>query len=664
MSKSTLRPGLTQSLYPQKMDAWPDFLESKIRQFGQAFKFQFQRQRYTVSHIVKRVARYENGISDISDETLKKHLHLLKGRLLKEGLQDELIYLSFSIIREAAMRVLGMRHFDVQLLGGWVMINGMIAEMETGQGKTLAATLPACTAALAGIPVHVVTANDYLAERDEQILRPLYQWLGISSASVVDGMETEPRTKAYQCGIVHSTSQQIAFDYLRDRMAMGDDIGKMQIQFKQIQHRHQQKPSPFLLRGLCFTIIDEADSLLIDEAKTPLIISKTRQSDEQNQIYYDALFLASSLKESVDYVVDEKYQEVKLTAVGEVTLATLAENLDQYWQRKRQRNVMTTMALKARNLFHRDKHYLVRDNAVTIIDLLTGRVMPDRSWEHGLHQLVEAKEGCEISGERDPLARIGYQKFFKRYLRLAGMSGTVSEVAGELNSVYGLRVKKVPTHKPSRRIMHAERIYKNNEQKSQAFISGVTKVHQQGRPILIGTQSVADSEDVSDLLSKNNLPHQVLNAQQDSQEAEIIAVAGQLNGITVATNMAGRGTDISLGEGVTDLGGLHVISTDRNDARRIDRQLYGRCARQGDPGSAEGYMSLEDSNIVDYYPSFILKLLALTTLKNRPLPKWLGRIILSLPQKQMESRHFKLRHLLMKQDKNQAKLMAFTGRME
>ena len=318
------RPGLTQSLYPQKMDAWPDYLEVKLRQFGEAFKFQFQRRRYTVSHIVKKVARYEKGISDISDETLKRHLQLLKGRLLKEGLQDELIYLSFSIIREAAKRVLGMRHFDVQLLGGWVMINGMIAEMETGQGKTLAATLPACTAALAGVPVHIVTANDYLAERDEQILRPLYQWLGISSASVVDGMETEPRTEAYQCGIVHSTSQQIAFDYLRDRMAMGDDIGKMQIQFKQIQHQYQQKPSPFLLRGLCFIIIDEADSLLIDEAKTPLIISQTRQSDEQDQIYYDALFLATSLKETIDYVVDEEYQEVRLTSAGEVSLVSLA----------------------------------------------------------------------------------------------------------------------------------------------------------------------------------------------------------------------------------------------------------------------------------------------------------------------------------------------------
>lgn len=664
MSENRLRPGLTQSRYPQQMDKWPNMLETIARQILAKIKYQFQRRKFTQSYIVKRVNRHELGVSQLSDEELKEYIGQLKIKLVQYGLHDRLIYQAFAAIREAAHRVLSLRHFDVQLLGGWVMINGMIAEMETGQGKTLTATLPACTAALAGIPVHIMTANDYLAERDEQILRPLYEWLGISSASVVDGMEMEPRIQAYKCSIVHSTSQQIAFDYLRDRMAMGDDIGNMQIQFKQIQYQQQQRPSPFLLRGLCFTIIDEADSLLIDEAKTPLIISKSRQSEEQNQIYYDALYLAALLKKKSDFTINEQHQEITLTEVGKSKLDQHSESLGPYWQRRRQREAMTVSALRSTYLFHRDKHYLVRDDKVEIIDPLTGRSMPDRSWEHGLHQLVEAKEGCEITGERDPLAKISYQKFFKRYLRLAGMSGTVADVADELNSVYGLQVKTIPTHKPTSRIMSPERVYKNAEQKWRAFIERVTTLHQQGRPILIGTRTVADSEIVSALLTEHNLKHQVLNARQDKKEAEIIAVAGQLNSITVATNMAGRGTDISLGEGVEALGGLHVINTERNDARRIDRQLYGRCARQGDPGSAEAFLSLEDENIVDYYPAIFLRALALLGRKNKPLPNWLAKIIQTRPQKRIEHNDARLRHYLMKQDKQQAKMLSFTGRME
>ncbi len=646
------------------MDHWPNYLESKVRQLSSSIKHLFTRRKYTLSNLIKQVSKYEHDLASLSDTLLKERVHALQIQLIQKGLEDNLVYQSFALIREVSERVLGLRHFDVQLLGGWVMINGMVAEMETGQGKTLTATLPACTAAMAGIPVHVMTANDYLSTRDEQKLRPLYEWLGLSSASVMDGMETTDRIKAYQCKIVHSTSQQIAFDYLRDRMEMGDDLGKMQLQFKYIQYQHQQRPSPFLLRGLCFAIVDEADSLLIDEAKTPLIISKTRQSEEQNQVYFDALYLAASLRNITDYSINEQYQEIKISASGDRKLTELAEPLGKYWQRKRQREAMTILALKARHLFHRNQHYLVREDQIQIIDLLTGRIMPDRSWEHGLHQLIEAKEGCEISGEKAPLARISYQKFFKRYLRIAGMSGTVSEVARELNNVYGLRVKKIPTHQPSRRTLLPEHLYKNSEQKWAAFIAQVSKYHQQGQPILIGTQSVDDSEKVSVLLFEHNLAHQVLNAQQDSQEAEVIMRAGQLQSITVATNMAGRGTDISLSDEVKMLGGLHVINTSRNDARRIDRQLYGRCARQGDPGSAEGFMSLEDNMLINFYPSFILSLLKLFSRAHRPLPTFISNIILRLPQKRIEAKDYHLRYLLIKQAQQQEKLLSFTGRME
>ena len=664
MSENKLRPGLTLGMYPQQQETWPDVLETKVRLAVAQVKFLLERRKYTQKYILKRVNGVGLTINKFSDRIMTEHIRHLRKRLHQHGLQDNLVAEAFATIREVSHKILGKRHFDVQVLGGWVIINGMLAEMETGEGKTLTATLPACTAALAGIPVHIVTANDYLAERDEEILRPLYQQMGLTSASVVDGMETEARKAAYQCDIVHSTSQQITFDYLRDRMEMGDDIGKLQIQFKHLQSSQMHKPSAFLLRGLCFTIIDEADSLLVDEAKTPLIISQTRQSEEQNQTYFDALYLARSLDKQSDFKVNEQHQAINLTAAGKKKLTELVDTLGDYWQQRRRREIMVTQALKALQLFIRDKHYLLRDGKIEIIDALTGRAMPDRSWEHGLHQLIEAKEGCEITGERDPLARIGYQKFFKRYLRLSGMSGTVTEVAGELNRVYGLRVVKIPTHRPSKRKMQSEKVYKNTEQKWQAFIQKITEVHQTGQPLLIGTNTVVESEIVSAVLSKNKLTHQVLNALQDQHEADIIAKAGQLNSITVATNMAGRGTDISLGPGVEETGGLHVIATTRNDARRIDRQLYGRSARQGDSGSAEAFMSLQDENLTAFYPSAMLELMAWFCRNNKPLPNWLGKIILTLPQKWTEYKDYKLRCILIKQDKQQAKTLSFTGRME
>jgi preprotein translocase subunit SecA len=658
------RPGLVLGRYPQQQDTWPDALENFVKRNISAMQYVWRRRQFSLVQIVKQVNRYEPALKTLSDQALQTQVKCLQQKLYQQGLQDDLIFQTFAAIREASHRVLGKKHFDVQLFGGWVMMNGMIAEMETGQGKTLTATLPACTAALAGIPVHVMTANDYLAARDEVLLRPLYQWLGISSASVVDGMENDARSQAYSCSIVYTTSQQIAFDYLRDRMEMKDDIGNLQIQFKQIQSQHLNQPSPFLLRGLCFGLLDEADSLLIDEAKTPLIISKTREDEEQNQNYYDALYLASSLDNDKDFTLDEQNQSVNLTAAGKTRLEKLVESLHSDWQRRRQREFLATMALKAKYLFQRDEHYLVRNGKVEIIDPLTGRSMPDRSWEQGLHQLVEVKEGCEISGIRDPLARISYQTFFKRYLRLSGMSGTVSEVANELIEVYDLRVVKIPTHQPSRRILRPEWVLRNSEQKWQAFIRQVAKVHQTGQPVLIGTRSVAESEQLSAILTQHNLPHQVLNARQDHQEAELVAQAGLLGSITVATNMAGRGTDIALGEGVSDIGGLFVISTARNDARRIDRQLYGRCARQGDPGIAQGFMSLQDITIVEFYPAFILRALSVCCVGHRPMPNWLGKIVLAIPQRWLEHKHRRIRGYLIEQEKQQAKLLSFSGRME
>ena len=664
MSDSKLRPGMLLGRYPQQKESDSDKLEALAKRYIDSAKYLINRRRNKLQYIVDKVNRHEDKIKNLSEEALTKHIFQLRQKLQRRGLKEELIVLSFATVREVARRVLGKRHFDVQIFGGWVMIKGMIAEMETGEGKTLTSTLPACTAALAGIPVHIITSNDYLASRDAEILQPLYERMGLSVASVVDGMETDERMAAYANNIVHTTNQQITFDYLRDRIEMGDNIGQLRMQFRQIQSEQLGSMTPFLLRGLCFAIIDEADSVLIDEARTPLIISKPRPNELQDQTYFDAIYLASSLQKNIHFLIKTQDKEITLTDKGKQHLETLIKTLDEIWTSRRWREIMVKQALTAKYLFERDKHYMVRDQKIQIVDQQTGRAMPDRSWEHGLHQLIEAKEECEITQEKDPLARISYQRFFSRYLRVAGMSGTVTEVARELGTVYQLRVVQIPPHKPSRRQMLPERIYKTSEQKWTAFLNKIRILHEQGQPILIGTCSVSDSEKISDRLKKEKLPHRVLNASQDHNEADIIAKAGQLKSITVATNMAGRGTDIGLGEGVEELGGLHVIATARNEARRIDRQLYGRCARQGDPGSAEAFISLQDEDMELFYSTAMLKLLSGFCRNDKPLPDWLGKIILAVPQKWVEYQHYRTRLQLLKQDKQQARSLAFTGRME
>ena len=663
MSDSPLRPGVLLGRYPQKQADNNGLLQTKAVQAINTVKYLLQLRKYKQRYIVNKVNQHQTALEGLSEQDLTGHITQLRQDLQRNGLQEDLIALSFATIREAAWRVLAKRHYDVQLYGGWIMINGMISEMETGQGKTLTATLPACTAALAGIPVHVMTANDYLAARDAEILRPLYERMGLSVATIIDGMETEDRQTAYSSNIVHSTSQQIAFDYLRDRIEMGGDTGCLRLQFKQIQAEQQQSGS-FLLRGLCFAIIDEADSILIDEARTPLIISKSRPNDEHDRTYGDAIFLASSLDSTSDFIIDTKQNKVTLTEYGKSQLHGLVESLGEKWQNRRWREILINQALTAKYSFQLDKHYVIREGKVQIIDQNTGRLMPDRSWEYGLHQLIEAKEGCKISEERIPIARISYQSFFRRYLRLSGMSGTVTEVSGELNSVYRLRVVRIPPHKPSLRKLMPERIYKTPEQKWKALTVAIRSEQIKNRPVLIGTSSVGESKSVSDLLTEEGLPHRLLNASQDQEEAKIISLAGQIRSITVATNMAGRGTDIELGEGVHARGGLHVIATSRNEARRIDRQLYGRCARQGDAGSAEAFISLQDECLEFFYTPAILNLLTTVCRADQPIPNWLAKIILALPQKWLEYQHYRIRGQMIKQEKQNARMLAFTGRME
>ncbi|MCP4767155.1 MAG: prepilin peptidase [Gammaproteobacteria bacterium] len=667
MSELMMKPGVSLGNYPQRPEQALDDLEAVIRHWGGRLRRRLGHKRSSPRAIGRKVNRHDAQLRGCSDAYFDDLIQELRWKLYHRGLQEKLVIDSFAVIREAAARTLGKRHYDVQLYGGWLMINGMLAEMQTGEGKTLTTTLPSCSAALSGIPVHIITANDYLAQRDCETLAPLYRRLGLSASWVIDGMTPQQCQKAYQADIVHTTNKQIAFDYLRDRIEMGEDTGDLRLQYRQI--RNQLEPGPcskLMLRGLCFAIVDEADSVLIDEANTPLIITRTIPNEDSAETYSDALYLASSLLVGEDYRSDEKHRSIDLTVSGEDNLELRISNLPKLWLNKRKRESLVKQALAANLFYKRDRDYLVQDEKVQIIDQSTGRLMPDRSWEQGLQQMIEAKEGCLISEQREPLARISYQRFFSRYLRLGGTSGTLGEVADELHQAYDLQVRKIAANRPSKRKMSGVKIYRDIDEKKEALIKRIRELDSKGRPrpILIGTCSVEESEQTSEWLKDADIRHRVLNARQDQQEAEIIAAAGKMGAVTVATNMAGRGTDIALGTGVEALGGLHVISLNLNNSERLDRQLFGRCARQGDPGSAESILSLEDPALENCRGSTMLSLVNRLCGQGNPVSGWLCLPILRLAQRRHEAQQSKIRKALMKQDKHLRHVLAFSGRFE
>ncbi len=665
MNSAHIRPGIKLGAYPQRPGSQLSAVEQRLQRFLESMKTRLNRGAFTQKFIVRHVNRYQQSLQDCSEQDLSQAIAELKAELCQHQLARHLVIKSFAIIREVAFRTLGKRHYDVQLFGGWIMINGMLAEMQTGEGKTLATTLPACTAALAGIPVHVITANDYLAARDANTMMPLYDRLGLTASAVVDGMNTAERQTHYQANIVHTTNKQITFDYLRDRIEMGDDTRFYGAQYQLIKGRQKaQVPGKFLLRGLCFALVDEADSVLIDEAKTPLIITKTIDSEDKTAFYTDALHLASKLLKDQDYLVNNKQRSVDISQQGQERLTVLSDTMDKSLQHKRQREAAVKQALLAQLFYKLNHQYVINDGKIQIVDESTGRIMADRSWEQGLHQMIEAKEGCLISELREPQARISYQRFFSQYLMLGGASGTVKEVSAELSWVYGLNVFKVATNRPLKRKMLGERIYLNVDTKKQVLIARIQNLLQQNRAILIGTSSVEESELVSAWLTFESIEHRVLNAKQDKQEAQIISAAGQPKAITIATNIAGRGTDIELAKGLAQAGGLHVIALCRNSSRRVDRQLYGRCARQGDPGSAEAILSLQDPLLAEYYSPTVMRFFEKLCFRNKPIAGVLSWLILHFPQRRNEVIESKVRRLLSKQDHKLRRVLAFSGKFE
>ena len=522
--------------------------------------------------IVDHINELEPNYVKLSDANLVAKTDEFKRRLQKGETLDDILPEAFSVCREASKRVLGMRHFDVQMLGGICLHRGNIAEMRTGEGKTLVATLAVYLNALSGKGVHVVTVNDYLATRDSEQMGRLYNFLGLSTGLIVANLDYNQRKEAYAADVTYGTNNEFGFDYLRDNMV--SDVSQM------------------VQRPLNYAIVDEVDSILIDEARTPLIISGPGSRSTDN--YYKLAQVVPHLVKDEDYTIDEKQKTIAPTDSGITKVEKMLGIENLYDADNIELNHLLGASLRAYAMMHRDTDYVVKDGEVVIVDEFTGRLMFGRRYSDGLHQAIEAKEGLKVERESQTLASITFQNYFRMYEKLSGMTGTAKTEEKEFNDIYGLEVIPIPPNRPLIRVDLPDLIFKSKAAKYRAVVRNAVERHQTGQPILIGTTSITQSEELSDMLLRAGVPHKVLNAKHHEQEAEIVANAGQMGMVTIATNMAGRGTDITLGEGVPELGGLAILGTERHESRRIDNQLRGRAGRQGDPGSSQFFLSLED----------------------------------------------------------------------
>jgi preprotein translocase subunit SecA len=536
------------------------------------FGSQNERELKKLWPVVDQINSFEPAMKALSNDELKAQTLRFKERIEKGETLDDLLPEAFAAVREASVRTLNMRHFDAQLIGGMVLHQGKIAEMKTGEGKTLAATLPAYLNSLTGKGVHIITVNDYLARRDTEWMGTIYSFLGLSVGCILHGLDDPERQAAYHSDITYGTNNEFGFDYLRDNMKF---------------YRES------IVQGdLNYAIVDEVDSILIDEARTPLIISG--QAEKSTNLYYEINTIIPRLSRDADYVIDEKARSAVLTEDGVAKAERLIKVENLYDPRNIETLHHINQALKAHTLFKRDVDYIVKEGEVIIVDEFTGRLMPGRRYSEGLHQALEAKENVKIENENQTLATITFQNYFRMYDKLAGMTGTADTEAAEFKKIYNLDVSVIPTHMPMIRHDFPDMIYKTRKEKFEAVMNDIAELHKKGQPVLVGTISIDVSEDLSQKLKKKGIPHTVLNAKNHEKEAEIVSMAGQKGAVTISTNMAGRGTDIVLGEGVTELGGLRIIGTERHESRRIDNQLRGRSGRQGDPGSSRFYLALED----------------------------------------------------------------------
>ncbi len=578
--------------------------------------------------VVDEVNLLEPVMRAKSDVELRGVTAELKHRIQEGASTDELLPQAFAAVREAAVRTLGQRPFDVQILGGMVLHQGKIAEMKTGEGKTLAATLPVYLNALTGKGVHVVTVNDYLAKRDSTWMGTIYRFLGLSVGVIVHGMNDEERKAAYGADITYGTNNEFGFDYLRDNMKYRlDDL---------VQREYH------------FAIVDEVDSILIDEARTPLIISGP--SDESTELYYRLNRVIPRLHQDTDYTSEEKSRTVSFTEDGVAHLENILKIDNLYDPKYIEILHHLTQALKAHVMFKKDVDYIVKNGEVVIVDEFTGRLMPGRRYSEGLHQALEAKEGVKIERENQTLASITFQNYFRMYEKLAGMTGTAETEAEEFKKIYDLDVIVVPTNKEMIRIDHPDVIYRSEQEKYDAVVEEIEELHEEQRPVLVGTISIEKSERVSNLLKKRGIRHSVLNAKQHEKEAEIVSMAGQPGAVTISTNMAGRGTDIVLGSGVAEKGGLHILGTERHESRRIDNQLRGRAGRQGDNGSSRFFLSLEDDLMRIFGSDRISGIMDRLGMDGEPIEHGLVSRGIEGAQKRVEAHNFDIRKHLLEYD--------------
>lgn len=608
----------------------------------------------------EQIVSMEKQFSHLSDRRLKDAISRLAERFRLGRDASEDVNRAFALVREAADRTIGLRPYPVQVAGGLAIAEGCVAEMATGEGKTLAATLPAVLAGWRGRGCHVLTANEYLAKRDAVWMEPVYRFCKLAVGHIENGMTPAERKRAYDAQITYGTSQEMAADFLRDRLTLGRFQGLSSALLAKMAGLAGAPMDRLVQRGLECAIVDEADSVLIDEAVTPLIIAGDGPNPEQVEAYRQAAALAGSLSPETDFRVDRRRREILFTGSGARRLDDLADPIGGLWASFRRRKELVVQALTAREFFLRDKHYIVDHSGIVIIDEFTGRPMPDRTWRHGLHQAIEAKEGVSIHLPKETYARISFQRFFRLYRKISGMTGTAAETQHELWQIYQLPVAAIPPRRPCRRKVLPDRIFAGTVEKWEAIVEEIRSVHRTGRPILIGTRSVGASEHLSGLLTAECLAHEVLNATRLAHEAKIIATAGQKGRITVATNMAGRGTDIRLGRGVAELGGLHVVATERHEARRIDRQLFGRCARQGDPGSARAFVSLEDE-LLQRQGSTALKSLV-RRVRSRKVFSALSGNLLRRAQRRAERAAFRQRKEVLRTDHWLDEHLGFAGK--
>ena len=600
------------------------------------------RELRTISPLLVKINALENQMVKLTDDQLKGKTIEFKGRYQKGETLDSLLPEAFAVVREASKRVLNKRHFDVQLIGGYVLHEGKIAEMKTGEGKTLTATAPAYLNALSGKSVHIVTVNEYLASSQSEEMGKLYSFLGLTSGCVMANMSDAERKHAYRCDITYGTNNEMGFDYLRDNMKV--------------------RLEEFSQRGHHFAIVDEVDSILIDEARTPLIISGP--SDTTSDKYLMANNAVRGLRKEIDYTVDEKSRACALTEAG-ISKVEQRLGIGNLFDPEFLEHVHSiNNALRAHVLFRKDDHYIVQNGQIILVDEFTGRLMHGRRFSDGLHQSLEAKENVKIQAENQTLAQVTLQNYFRMYEKLSGMTGTADTEAVEFQNIYKLNVVVIPTNRPMIRIDHDDVLYLKQTTKFNAVAEQIEEIHKKGQPILVGTVSIEKSELLSELLTKKNIPHQILNAKQHEQEARIVAEAGQKGRVTISTNMAGRGTDIILGEGVSELGGLYVIGTERHESRRIDNQLRGRSGRQGDPGASKFFLSWEDELMRRFNNKanqFIMeKFVGDEAIYDPRLTKIIGKV-----QKRVEGFNYDIRKQLLEYDDvlNQQRKTIYAARM-